>query len=426
MNSTLVMLLAGGVGSRLDILAYARAKPAVPFGGIYRIIDFTLSNVMNSGLDTVGVLTQYNPLSLMEHIGTGVPWDFIGRIRGAKILPPRTSPKDSDWYKGTADAVRQNIDFIESHNPTQILILSGDHIYHMDYARLIKFHESKVADLTIGMMEVPWKETVHFGIAVTDENAQIIEWEEKPEKAHSNLASMGIYVFDTKYLLSALRTHSEHDFGKHIIPAAVKNAKVFAFPFKGYWRDVGTIKAYWDANMDLLDSTSGLDLENWGMRTNVEEEGRLGDRPPTFLSPKCSVRNSLISSGCIIEGQVENSILSPGVHVSRAAKVTDSVVMHDCLILTEARVNETILDKKVIIGEKAKLGLGSAEIPNEEKPHHLSCGLVVVGKGAEIPSGFKIGKNSIIHPYVRAADYPSPEMLPGATVRPRNPTEKSG
>lgn len=419
MKSTLVMLLAGGVGSRLNILAHDRAKPAVPFGGIYRIIDFTLSNVMNSDLDNVGVLTQYKPLSLMEHIGTGVPWDFIGRIRGAKILPPRTGEKDSDWYKGTADAVRQNIDFIESHHPERILILSGDHIYHMDYSRLIEFHEDKQADLTIGMMHVPWEETVHFGIAMTDENHQIIDWEEKPARAHNNLASLGIYVFNTEYLLQVLRTHQEHDFGKNIIPAAIKNNRVFAFTFYGYWRDVGTIKAYWDANMDLLDSSSGLDLKNWKVRTNVEEEGRLGDRPPTFLSPKCRIKNSVISPGCIIEGYVKNSILSPGVNISPGAKVVDSVIMHDSYIHAGAQVVECLLDKKVTVGESSFLGVGSAEIPNKENPDHLNCGLIVVGKGATIPPRCKIGKNSILHPHVRIEDYPSLEISPGETIRSR-------
>jgi len=419
MRSTLVMLLVGGVGSRLNILAYTRAKPAVPFGGIYRIIDFTLSNIMNSGLDKVGVLTQYKPLSLMEHIGTGAPWDFIGRIRGAKILPPRTGQKDYDWYKGTADAVRQNIDFIENDNPNRILILSGDHIYHMDYAQLLKFHDAKKAELTIGMMPVPWEDTIHFGIATTDENHQIIDWEEKPEKAHNNLASMGIYVFNTDYLLNTLRTHKEHDFGKNIIPAAFERDRVFAFPFHGYWRDVGTIKAYWDANMDLLDSTSGFDIENWGLRTNVEEEGRLGDRPPTVLSPQCTVKNSVISPGCIIEGHVENSILSPGVYVSKGATVIDSVIMHDSQIHTGAQVIKCILDKDVTVGQKALCGIGSAEIPNKEKPHHLSHGLVVVGKGAQIPPDFKIRKNSILHPYIKAKDYPSHELSPGVTIRPK-------
>lgn len=420
MRSTLVMLLVGGVGSRLNILAYARAKPAVPFGGIYRIIDFTLSNIMNSGLDKVGVLTQYKPLSLMEHIGTGAPWDFIGRIRGAKILPPRTGQKDYDWYKGTADAVRQNIDFIENDNPNRVLILSGDHIYHMDYAELLKFHDAKKADLTIGMMPVPWEDTIHFGIATTDENHQIIDWEEKPEKARNNLASMGIYVFNTDYLLNTLRTHKEHDFGKNIIPAAFEKDRVFAFPFHDYWRDVGTIKAYWDANMDLLNSTSGFDIENWGLRTNVEEEGRLGDRPPTILSPQCTVKNSVVSPGCIIEGHVENSILSPGVYVSNGATVIDSVIMHDSQIHKEAQVIKCILDKDVTVGQKALCGIGSAEIPNKEKPHHLSCGLIVVGKGAQIPPDFKIGKNSILHPGIKAKDYPSHELSPGVTIRPKH------
>ncbi|MFQ5603479.1 MAG: glucose-1-phosphate adenylyltransferase family protein [bacterium] len=419
MTKTLVMLLAGGVGSRLNILGYARAKPAVPFGGVYRIIDFTLSNVMNSGLDSVGVLTQYKPLSLMKHIGTGEPWDFIGRTRGAKILPPRTGQKDSDWYQGTADAVRQNIDFIESNLPERILVLSGDHIYKLNYADLIAHHEQNRADLTVGMMFVPWQDTSHFGIATIDDSKRIIEWEEKPEKAHSNLASMGIYVFSSKYLLDVLRSHKEHDFGKHIIPAAVENDRVFAFPFQGYWRDVGTLKAYWDANMDLLDGRSGLNLAEWEVRTNVEEEGRLGDRPPSFFSPASSVKNSVISPGCVILGHVENSIFSPGVYVGRGARVTDSVVMHDTRILQEAQVSECIIDKSAVIGEKTVLGAGSAQVANKEKPHHLASGLVIVGKNAQVPPGFTVGKNSILHPELRAEDYSERTIPPGETVRPR-------
>ncbi len=302
MNPTLVMLLAGGVGSRLNILGAARAKPAVPFGGLYRIIDFTLSNAMNSGLSTVGVLTQYKPLSLMEHIGTGEPWDFIGRSRGAKILPPRTGQQDSDWYKGTADAVRQNIDFIESHAPARVLILSGDHIYKMDYAALLDFHEQRHADLTIGMMTVPREETHHFGIGITGEAGQIIEWEEKPQNARSDLASMGIYAFETEYLLRILRSESEHDFGKHIIPAAIAGDRVFAYRFSGYWRDVGTLRAYWEANMDLLNPDSGLNIDTWGLRTNVEEEGRLGDRPPAFIARGAAVKRSVLSPGCRVSG----------------------------------------------------------------------------------------------------------------------------
>jgi len=423
MISNLVMLLAGGVGSRLSILGHARAKPAVPFGGMYRIIDFALSNVMNSGLDFVGVLTQYKPLSLMEHIGTGTPWDLIGRRRGAKILPPRTGQKDSDWYKGTADAVRQNIDFIENRRPDRILILSGDHIYKMDYSELIQFHDNKKADLTIGMMPVPWEDTIHFGIAHINEDNRIIDWEEKPAKARNNLASMGIYVFNGDYLLNLLRSHKEHDFGKDIIPAALKKDRVFAYPFEGYWRDVGTIKAYWDANMDLLDCNSGLNLDTWGLRTNVEEDGRFSDRPPTHISAKSVVKNSVISPGCVIEGQVIDSILSPGVYIARGAKVIESVVMHDSRIFAGAEVTKSILDKKVVVGEHTILGTGAAAIANKENPHHLSCGLIVVGKGAEIPAKFKIGKNSILYPGLKSEDYCIKDIPPGETIRPRHAEE---
>jgi len=419
MNATLVMLLAGGVGSRLNILGYHRAKPAVPFGGMYRIIDFTLSNAMNSGLNTVGVLTQYKPLSLMEHIGSGEPWDFIGRTRGAKILPPRTGQADSDWYKGTADAVRQNIDFIENHNPERVLILSGDHIYKMDYSEMIAFHRQVNADLTIGMMPVPWEDTHHFGIAVTGADNRIIEWEEKPEKARNNLASMGIYVFDTSFLLRVLGAHKEHDFGKNIIPAAIKNDRVFAFPFQGYWRDVGTLEAYWQANMDMLDESSGLAVSEWHLRTNVEEEGRLGDRPPTFIAPGATVRNAVVSPGCVIHGSVENSILSPGVRVEHGAEVVDSVVMHGCRVAEGARVHMSIVDKDVRILENCVLGHGSAEIANREKPDHLANGLVVVGKGATVPSGCKVGKNSILYPGLTEDDYPDAVIAEGETIRPQ-------
>lgn len=426
MNNTLVMLLAGGVGSRLSILGHERAKPAVPFGGVYRIIDFTLSNAMNSGLNTVGVLTQYNPLSLMEHIGTGAPWDFIGRTRGAKILPPRTGQKDYDWYKGTADAVRQNIDFIESNAPERVLILSGDHIYKMDYSLLIDFHVTNEANLTIGMMTVPLEETIHFGIAITGKNNRIVDWEEKPKNARNNLASMGIYVFNTEYLLHVLRSREEHDFGKNIIPAAIENDPVFAYPFEGYWRDVGTLEAYWKANMDLLNADSALNLADWAVHTNVEEEGRLGDRPPTFFSTKSVVRNSVISPGCVIEGRVENSILAPGVFVAEGASVVDSVVMHDSRIQAGAQIEKSILDKLVKVGENSVVGAGSTHVANKEKPAYLSNGMVVVGKDTEIPAGFKIGKNSILHPKLTAEDYAGSDIPPGETIYFRYNSRRSG
>ncbi len=417
MNKTLVMLLAGGVGSRLNILGSARAKPAVPFGGMYRIIDFTLSNAMNSALDTVGVLTQYKPLSLMQHIGRGDSWDFSGRIRGAKILPPRTGHADSDWYRGTADAIRQNIDFIKSHSADKTMILSGDHIYNMDYASMIQFHAEREADLTIAVMRVPREDTSQFGIAITDDNQRIVDWEEKPKEARSNLASMGIYVFNTDYLLGLLRAIPEHDFGKNIIPAALQKDRVFGYPFEGYWRDVGTIKAYWEANMDLLDPKSGIDLAKWHLRSNVEEEGRVADRPPALFAPGSSVKNSIISPGCIIKGVVENSILSPGVQVETGAHVRDSVVMHDTGIGAGAQVIECILDKLVQIEKNVVLGTGGSDVPNRENPEHLASGLILVGKAARVPAGTTVGRNSILHPDLTAEDYPVQAVPAGSTLR---------
>jgi glucose-1-phosphate adenylyltransferase len=416
MKDTLVMLLAGGAGSRLSILGYARAKPAVPFAGCYRIIDFTLSNAINSGLNMIGVLTQYKPLSLMEHIGSGESWDLIGRTRGAKILPPRTGKQDSDWYKGTADAVRQNMDFIRTSRMKRVLILSGDHIYKMDYSEMMNFHQEQNADVTIGMMPVPWEETHHFGTANLDKEGRIIEWEEKPKKARSNLASMGIYVFDKDYLYDKLRSSEGHDFGKNIIPSALEHDRVFGFPFTGYWRDVGTLKAYWDANMDVLKPDSGLDIGAWRIRTKVEEEGRLADRPPAFLAPGSFVANSVISPGCFIEGKVENSILSPGVVVNKGAVVRDSVVMHNATIQNGAKVTYSILDKKVVVGEKAVLGDGDASIHNKENPEHLWSGLVVAGKWARIPDKCRVGKNVIIHPKTDQRDFKDLDVEDGETV----------
>jgi len=379
------MLLAGGGGTRLNILAHLRAKPAVPFGGAYRIIDFTLSNVMNSGIGNVAVLTQYKPLSLMWHLGTGEAWDMIGRTRGVKILPPRTGEKDSDWYRGTADAIRQNMEFILRDRPKQVLVLSGDHIYHMNYEPMIRFHQERKADLTIATMKVPPEDTRHFGIAIIEEDGRIVDWEEKPVEARSNLASMGIYVFSTERLIDALRQSKGNDFGNHIIPTLREAGRVYAYPFEGYWKDVGTLQAYWEANRDLLDSSSRLDLPSWRARTNLEEAGRLGDRPPARIAPSAKVSGSLIGCGCRIEGEVVRSVLSPGVHVGRGARIVDSVVMHDGRIEEDALVDRAILDKKARVGAGTVLGEGGNEPANGEFAEHLFTGLTVVGKGAAIP-----------------------------------------
>ena len=422
-ESTLVLILAGGVGSRLNNLVQTRAKPAVPFGGIYRIIDFSLSNVMNAGLTQVGVLTQYKPLSLMRHLGTGEAWDFTGRTRGVKILPPRTGSKDSDWYKGTADAVRQNIDFIKAHPSQELILLSGDHIYNMDFDDMLASHRDKNADVTIGMMVVPKSEIHQFGSGITDENGRIIEWEEKPKVARTNLASMGIYVFNTQYLLDMLdHDKEETDFGMHILPRAIENHNVFAYPFHGYWRDVGTVQAYWQANMDVLSDDAGISPEEWGIRPNVEENvgGRIADkadRPPARFTAGCNVKSSMVSAGCVIEGEVTNSVLSPGVHVKPGAVVRDSILFHDCVIEEGAKLDLTILDKRTRVGKDTIVGFGEDKEPaNVQYPSHLYTGITLVGKEVEIPEKARIGRNCIVKPWAKAADFPSLEVKSGESV----------
>ncbi|MFZ5759383.1 MAG: glucose-1-phosphate adenylyltransferase family protein [Thermodesulfobacteriota bacterium] len=418
-ENTLVLILAGGVGSRLNNLVQSRAKPAVPFGGIYRIIDFSLSNVMNSGLTQVGVLTQYKPLSLMKHLGTGEAWDFTGRSRGVKILPPRTGAKDSDWYKGTADAVRQNIDFITAHPSREILLLSGDHIYRMDFDDMIAFHRRKKADVTIGMMVVPESEIHQFGAGITDDDGRIVDWEEKPKVARTNLASMGIYVFDTEYLLRMLlENRDEVDFGMHLIPRAIDKDNVFAYPFHGYWRDVGTVQAYWQTNMDILREDSGISPEDWGIRPNVEAGvSGVADRPPARFGSDSVVKNSMIAAGCVIDGEVVNSVLSPGVRVAAGATVRDSILFHDCLVEEGAVVDLAILDKRVHVGSRAVVGSGAdKDTPNVVFPKHLYTGITLIGKEAVVPPGAVIGRNCIVDPQVSGEQYSSLVVASGETV----------
>jgi glucose-1-phosphate adenylyltransferase len=407
MRETLALLLAGGVGSRLNILVELRAKPAVPFGGIYRIIDFTLSNVMNSGISRVGILTQYKPLSLMTHVGTGEAWDLGGRMRQVKILPPRTGTADSDWYKGTADAIRQNLDYLTGRNPKRLLFLSGDHIYQMDYRAMMAYHLAKKAEITVAVMEVPLSDAVNFGCAILDAEARITGWEEKPQKPRGTMASMGIYIFNTPILLDLLGIPEGYDFGRDLIPRAIAAGKVFGYLFKGYWRDVGTLNAYFQANMDLLHEDSGLSPERWGVRTNLEEEGRKGDRPPAFVSGEGTVVSTLISHGCRIEGTVSDSILSPGVHIAKGAVVHKAILMHDVRIEANARVEESILDKEVRVGEGAKIGVGA----------WYGERLTLVGKQARIPPGQEIGKNCIIYPKTNREDFEGLSLPAGSTLK---------
>ena len=417
-EDALVLLLAGGVGSRLNLLVEKRAKPAVTFGGIYRIIDFSLSNVMNSGLTRVGVLTQYKPLSLMSHIGMGEAWDFTGRTRGVKILPPRTGSKDSDWYQGTADAVRRNVDFIEANEADEVVILSGDHIYHMDFDAMLEFHRAKKADVTVGMMVVPMEQIHQFGAGITNDDGRIVDWEEKPEVPKTNLASMGIYVFTRDYLLKSLaRSGSEIDFGMHILPWAIEYDNVFAYPFYGYWRDVGTIQAYWEANMDLLKQDGPISLERWQIRTNVEAGERRADRPAARYGLSARVDNSLISAGCVVNGTVINSVLSPGVVVEEGALVKDSILFRDCVVETKAEVDLVICDKFTRFGANSSVGIGDHhDIANRLYPKHLYTGITLVGEKARIPEKMKVGRNCIIKCNAQEEDYVTPLLQDGESL----------
>ena len=419
MRKTLALLLAGGVGSRLNVLAQVRAKPAVTFGGNYRIIDFTLSNIANSEIENVGILTQYKPYSLMKHIGTGAPWDFIGRTRRAKILPPKTGLRDSDWYRGTADAVAQNIDFIDRFNPEYVLILSGDHIYYMDYSELIKFHMAKQSKLTIATRIVPIEMASEFGIAETDPTGKIINWEEKPRVPRSNLASMGIYLFNTNFLKEALEVAMGFDFGKNVIPWALENHDVFAYPFDGYWQDVGTISAFWEANMDLIKPDSNLKLEHWNIHTNAEEEEMQRDRVATYISEKAQISNSIISTDCHISGEVINSIISPGVTVSEGARIIDSIIMHNTIIDANSILRQTIVDKNAYISRNCSIGMGDADTPNKDYPKHLNSGITLIGKAALVKPNVKIGRNSLVYYGVQFDDFTEPEYPAGSTVFPQ-------
>ena len=399
----IAMLLAGGVGTRLSILARQRAKPAIPFGATYRIIDFTMSNIANSNVEVVGVLTQYKPLSLMEHIDNGRPWDLFGRTRLVEILPPKTGEEISDWYKGTSDAVYQNLGFIDDFSPELVLVGSGDHIYHMNYNELISFHKKKRASATVCLIKVPLQEAHNFGIAEIDNTARIIKWQEKPRAPKSNLASMGVYVFKKELLKDTLIEVAKKggvDFAKDVIPALLKNHRIFGFSFKGYWRDVGTIDAYWNANMDLIRRNSGLNIKDWQIQTNLAIKGEIGDRPSTYFGHRPKIINSLIARDCIIEGTIKNSIISPGVRIHKNTIITDSIIFHDTIIGAGSVLAKCIIDKDVDVGEKVHIGFG-ASIPNKKFPNQLFTGITLIGKGAEVSSNIKIGKNCIINPFAK-------------------------
>ncbi len=411
----IAMLLAGGQGSRLGVLTSKVAKPAVAFGGKYRIIDFPLSNCINSGIDTVGVLTQYRPLKLNTHIGIGIPWDLDRNIGGVTVLPPYEKSTNSEWYTGTANAIYQNMEYMESYNPDYVLILSGDHIYKMDYEVMLDFHKANNAEVTIAVMPVPIEEASRFGIMITDENKRITEFEEKPAHPRSNLASMGIYIFNWKTLKEALLARAEQpalDFGKHIIPYChEQGCPLYAYEYTGYWKDVGTLHSYWQANMELIDIVPEFNLyeEYWKIYTKSEA------LPPQYLSAESVAERSIIGEGSNIYGQVYSSVIGCGVTIGKGTVVRDSIIMNQTRIGDGGQINKAIVAEEVRIGNNVKLGVGD-EAENDTAPHIYNSGLVIVGEKSVIPDGVSVGKNSVIYGVTTTADYENYYMASGKTL----------
>ena len=411
----IAMLLAGGQGSRLGVLTSKMAKPAVAFGGKYRIIDFPLSNCINSGIDTVGVLTQYQPLRLNTHIGIGIPWDLDRNVGGVTVLPPYEKSTNSEWYTGTANAIYQNLEYMEQYNPDYVLILSGDHIYKMDYKIMLDYHKANNADITIAAMPVPIEEAKRFGIVVTDDDNRITEFEEKPENPKSNLASMGIYIFSWKVLknaLIALRDQNECDFGKHVIPYCFENNKrLFAYEYNGYWKDVGTLNSYWEANMELIDIIPVFNLyeEFWKIYTRTDAI------PPQYISSDAFIEKSIIGDGSEIYGKVYNSVIGSGVVIEEGAVVRDSIIMQDTVIGKNTSVEKAIIAEEVVIGDNVEIGVGE-EAENVLKPKIYNSGLVTIGECTVIPDGVKIGKNTAVSGETKPEDYPNGELVGGGVI----------
>ncbi len=411
----IAMLLAGGQGSRLGVLTQGMAKPAVAFGGKYCIIDFPLSNCVNSDVDTVGVLTQYQPLQLNTHIGIGIPWDLDKQVGGVTILPPYEKSGDSEWYTGTANAIFQNLTFMDSYNPEYVLILSGDHIYKMDYGEMLQRHVKSGAEATIAVMPVDWEEAHRYGILVTDGAGKVTEFEEKPANPKSNLASMGIYIFNYKTLraaLTELKSVPGCDFGMHVIPYLFRETdNVWTYEFNGYWKDVGTLTTYWETNMELTDLVPEFNLyeEFWQIYTSAESHA------PAYMGAGAEVSHAIIGDGSEIEGKVKRSVLGSNVTVAAGAKVLDSILMNGVVVEEGAVVRKAIVAENTVIGKNARLGEGVYE-PSRLDPKVYNSDLVVVGASSVIPEGVSIGKNTAVSGVTTAEDYPNGALVSGGYI----------
>ena len=416
-KESIALLLAGGQGRRLGVLTKRVAKPAVLYGGKYRIIDFTLSNCTNSGIDTVGILTQYRPLKLNAHVGIGKPWDMDRMNGGVTVLSPYLKETTGKWYSGTANAVFQNMDYIEKYNPKYIIVLSGDHVYKMDYSKMLDFHKNNNADATISVINVPFEEASRYGIMSADEKGRIYEFEEKPTNPKSTLASMGIYVFTWKVLKEFLFKDikdpcSDNDFGKNIIPAMLADSKsMWAYRFNGYWRDVGTIQTYWESNMDLIRRVPEFNLFDpiWRIYTPNPV------KPAHYMAQEARVTTSVIAEGCFIYGKVSNSILFPGVCIGKNTVVNNSIIMSNSMIGEGCVIEKSIIGEGVKIGNGARIGIGE-ELPNKQEPDVYNNGITVIGERSVIPDNMEIGKNVVIDVETAAKDFPYGRVNSGESI----------
>ncbi len=416
MSSAFAMIMAGADNADLSVLTEIRSEPAVPFAGKFRLIDFSLSNCVNSGIHNVAVLTQYRPRSLNDHIGIGKPWDLDRSSGGLRLLQPYRGGPYGDWQRGSADAIRRNLDYVIQQKEECVLILSGKHIYLMDYRPFLEHHLRNGAPVTIAVRRVSRHETHRFGIVSQDADQRVVEFQEKPRRTQQNLASMGVYIFNRDYLVEVLGNGSGDDIGRDILPGLVAKGHVNSYTYPGYWADASTVQAYWGANMSLLAEEPALNLyaPEWVVHTRSQE------RAPVKLGPAADVDGALLSNGCQIEGAVERSVLSPGVQVGQGALVRDSVVLNDTIIESGAVVERCIIDKEVRVCQDAHVGHSDNNDPNPELPARLNTGLSLVGKGSVVPAGTTLGRNVVIHPYSGAEAFTNGKSVESGTSVGRN------